>query len=214
MKWLSHISTICKWATNNGHLDTSPASGFRVDEGKGYKEPTRVPFSQDDLNRIFGTPLYKGKAQRKWGTRQWALLVALYTGARSSSEIARVRLDDIYQEQGIDVINLALASKNVRSKQLVPIHQHLVDLGFLRHVQHLRQKGETRLFPDWEPEDKINRWFLRTYRVEIGIDDKRKGIPLIPAYSENSPGSLWRQPRRVRPDHWSQESVSRWRLYR
>src|SRR5690606_8549992 len=42
MKWLSHISTIFKWAANNGHADDNPAAGIRVDEGKGYKEPTRV----------------------------------------------------------------------------------------------------------------------------------------------------------------------------
>jgi integrase len=72
------------------------------------------------------------------------------------------------------VINLAMASKNTRSKRLVPIHKHLVDLGFLDHVERLRQKGQARLFPDWEPEDTVNRWFLRTYRDEVGIADKRK----------------------------------------
>lgn len=33
MKWLSHISTILKWASNNGYVDANPASGVRVDEG-------------------------------------------------------------------------------------------------------------------------------------------------------------------------------------
>ncbi|MFI0849684.1 site-specific integrase [Mesorhizobium sp. IMUNJ 23232] len=172
-KWLSHLSSIFKWGMNNGFLDDNPAAGVRVDEGKGFKEPTRVPFSQDDLVRIFsGEPFKLPRAG--WSTRQWALLIALYTGARSSSEIARIRLADIYQEQGVDVINLALASKNVRSKRLVPIHQHLIDLGFLDYVKRMREKGQTRLFPDWEPEDKINRWFLRTYMAEVGINDDRK----------------------------------------
>jgi integrase len=100
--------------------------------------------------------------------------VALYTGARSSSEIARIRLADIYEEQGVNVINLSLASKNVRSKRIVPIHPALIELGFLDYVTKLREKGKERLFPDWEPEDKINRWFLRTYKAEVGIHDSRK----------------------------------------
>jgi integrase len=174
MKWLSHLSTIFRWAMNNGRLDINPADGVRVDEGKGYKEPTRVPFDQDDLAKLFGSTLYTGTPRTQWSTQQWALLLALYTGARSSSELARIRLSDVYREQGVDVINLALASKNVRSKRLVPIHRHLIDLGFLAHVEQLRQKGQDRLFPDWEPEDKINRWFLRTYREEMGVTDKRK----------------------------------------
>lgn len=172
MKWLSHISTILKWASNNGYVDANPASGVRVDEGHGFKEPSRVPFSPDDLKAIFGSDLFKNPA--KYGTHQWALLVALYSGARSSSEIARIRLDDIYKEQEIDVINLSLASKNVRSKRIVPIHPALIKLGFLDYADKLRQKGKERLFPDWEPEDKVNRWFLRTYKAEVGIHDNRK----------------------------------------
>ncbi|MCV0394316.1 MAG: site-specific integrase [Rhizobiaceae bacterium] len=174
MKWLSHVRTIFHWAMNNGHVDDNPAAGIRVDEGKGYKEPTRVPFDQDDLAKLFGSGLYLDTPRDQWATEQWALLLALYTGARSSSELARIRLVDIYREQGIDVINLALASKNVRSKRIVPIHQHLIDLGFLDHVERMRKHGKTRLFPDWEPEDKVNRWFLRSYRTKVGVTDKRK----------------------------------------
>jgi integrase len=173
MKWLSHLSTIFRWAMNNGHMEDNPAAGVRVDEGKGFKEPSRVPFSRDDLKRIFGSPLYLETPRHQWSTQQWALLVLLYTGARSSSEIARVRVTDVYQEQGVDVIDLALASKNLRSKRLVPIHDDLIKLGFLDYVARMKRKGE-RLFPDWEPEDKINRWFLRTYRAEVGINDSRK----------------------------------------
>lgn len=172
MKWLSHISTILKWASNNGYVDANPAAGVRVDDGKGYKEPTRIPFTQGDLKAIFGDDLFKNR--KTYGSRQWALLLALYTGARSSSEIARVKLADIYEEQGITVVHLVEASKNVRSKRIVPIHPALIKLGFLTYVEALCQKGEERLFPDWEPEDKINRWFLRTYKKQLGINDSRK----------------------------------------
>ena len=171
MKWLSHLSTILRWASNNGYIEANPAVGVRVDEGNGFKERSRVPFTQDDLKRIFGSDLFK---EPDYKTKQWALLLALYTGARSSSEIARIRLRDVYEEQGIPVIMLAMASKNQHSKRLVPIHAHLIDRGLLKYVELLRNAGETRLFPDWEPEDKINRWFLRSYRSEVGINDPRK----------------------------------------
>lgn len=173
MKWLSHLSTIFRWAMNNGHMEDNPAAGVRVDEGKGYKEPSRVPFDRDDLKRIFGSPLFTSTPRADWGTYQWALLVLLYTGARSSSEVARVRTTDVYEEQGVTVIDFALASKNVRSKRLVPVHQDLITLGFLEFVERMHRKGD-RLFPDWSPEDRLNRWFLRTYRPEVGITDSRK----------------------------------------
>ncbi len=171
-KWLSHISTIMAWCEANTLLPNNVARGVKVDQGKGFKEPTRIAFSGDDLKRIFGTPLFADPTT--YGTRQWALLIALHTGARSSSEIARIKMTDIFQEQGIWVFNLEDASKNLRSKRLVPIHKALIELGLLRHVEQLRRIGATRLFPDWEPEDKINRWFLRTYLPAVGIKDSRK----------------------------------------
>jgi len=171
-KWLSHISTILGWATKNGYLEYNPARGIKVDLGKGYKEPTRVGFSGDDLKRLFGDALFADPA--KYESRQWALLVALYTGARSSSEVRRIKLADVYQEQGVWVFDLMEATKNVHSKRLVPIHKKLIELGILDYVERLKGRGQINLFWDWEPEDKINRWFLRTYKEQVGIVDARK----------------------------------------
>ena len=171
-KWLSHVSTIMGWCANNGLLDDNPARGVKVDEGKGYREPTRVGFSKDDLARVFGHAIFADP--RDYGTRQWALLIALHTGARSSSEIARIKLSDVYKEQDIWVFNLEEATKNAHSKRLVPVHQKLLDLGLLAYLEQLRKQGAIRLFSDWEPEDKINRWFLRTFKAEVGIVDARK----------------------------------------
>ncbi|UJW85753.1 site-specific integrase [Devosia sp. SL43] len=171
-KWLSHISTILGWATKNGYLEYNPARGIKVDLGKGYKEPSRVGYSADDLKRLFGSPLFADPA--KYETRQWALLVALYTGARSSSEVRRIKLADNYQEQGVWVFDLVEATKNIHSKRLVPLHNRLIELGLLDYVDRLKKRGKVNLFWDWEPEDKINRWFLRTYKAEVGIVDSRK----------------------------------------
>lgn len=171
-KWLSHIRSVLTWCVGAGIIPDNPATGIKVDTGRGHREAPRVPFSNDDLGRIFGSKLFAPGAA--YGTHQWALLVALFSGARSSSEIARIRLEDIYEEQGVLVFHLADASKNERSKRLVPVHQSLIALGLPAYVDKLRKGGKTLLFPDWIPEDKINRWFLRTYRAEVGIHDQRK----------------------------------------
>lgn len=107
-------------------------------------------------------------------TRQWAVLLALYTGARSSSELARLTLGDLREEQGVPVFDLSAATKNRRSKRLVPIHEDLIKLGLLNYAKRLRERGEPRLFPDWQPEDKVNRWFLRTFLPSLGITDRTK----------------------------------------
>ena len=51
---------------------------------------------------------------------------------------------------------------------------HRIDLGLLDYAKTLRERSEALLFPDWQPEDKINRWFLRTFLPGVGINDPRK----------------------------------------
>lgn len=170
-KWLAHIRSIFRWCFNNGIIPDDPASGIHVEAGVS-KEPTRFPFTPSDLTRLFGSSLFVPRGE--YGSRQWALLIALFTGARSSSEIARIALDDIYKEQGVLVFHLIEASKNKRSKRLVPVHQKLIDLGLLDYVAMLRKRGESKLFPDWNPEDKLNRWFLRTYKKQVGVTGSGK----------------------------------------
>lgn len=109
MKWLSHLSSILKWAANNGFIETNPAQGVRVDVGSAtHMEPSRLPFDRPEIQKIFGHEMFADPA--KYETRQWAVLLALYTGARSSSEISRIKLTDIYQEQNVWVVNLSGAS--------------------------------------------------------------------------------------------------------
>ena len=174
MKWLSHLSSILQWAFNNGHIDTNPAQGIRVDTGsKVHKEASYLPFTKDELRKIFGTDLFQSPSS--YGLNQWALLLMLFTGVRNSSEMARMKLENIYFEQGVPVFFLAEASKNQRSKRLVPIHGDLVKLGFLDYVSACKARGEVLLFPEWAGRpDKVNDWFNTTYLVSLGIKTKQK----------------------------------------
>lgn len=174
MKWLSHLSTILQWASNNGYIDTNPAQGIRVDTGsKVQKAPSYLPFTREELARIFGHSMFSDPSS--YGLFQWALLIMLYTGVRNSSEMAGMSLANIFKEQGVDVFYLAEASKNARSKRLVPIHSDLIKLGFLDHVEQLKRAGQTLLFPEWaKRRDKVNDWFNNTFLVGLGIKSKQK----------------------------------------
>lgn len=143
MKWLSHLSSVLQWAANNGHVELNPAKGVRVDTGsETHMEPPRLPFEKSEIQRIFGHPMFTDP--NTYSTRQWAVLMALYTGARASNEFSGIVLDEIQEEQGVWVFNLRRASKNRRSKRLVPIHGDLIALGILEYVNQLREAGEAR----------------------------------------------------------------------
>lgn len=173
-KWLSHLRTVLSWAERNDHLQINPALGIRVETGsKSHKEPSRSAFDPEDIAKIFGHEMFRDPGQ--YGTKQWALLVMLYTGVRNSSEMARIRLSKISEVQGIPIFNLDEASKNQQSKRLVPMHQDLIKLGFLDFVAARRLRGEEYLFPEWAKRtDSVNDWFNVTYLPSLGIKTAKK----------------------------------------
>jgi hypothetical protein len=57
-------------------IPDNPSAGIKVDAVKD-KEPRKLNFSPDDLSRLFGEHFVK---DGKWGERQWAMVIALFTG--------------------------------------------------------------------------------------------------------------------------------------
>ena len=88
MKWLSHLSSILQWASNNGHIDTNPAQGIRVDTGsKVHREASCLPFTKDELNVIFRQPIFADP--KVYGLNEWALLPArIGIGDRVRADLA------------------------------------------------------------------------------------------------------------------------------
>ena len=106
-----------------------------------------APFSRDDLRRIFAGPVWQGCQSAGRRTRPgdlvikdalyWLPLIAAYTGARRE-EIAGLAPEDIVTEDGIAAFHFRPTEirrlKNRPSQRKVPIHPHLLELGFMEHV--------------------------------------------------------------------------------
>ncbi|PKG37093.1 site-specific integrase, partial [Psychromonas sp. Urea-02u-13] len=104
----------------------------------------------------------------------------MYTGGRLN-EIAQASVKDIKQIDGIWCISITDEAehqklKNANSARIIPIHQHLIDLGFIEYVQSRASK--TLLFDDLlnskaeVPRDglgsNVGKWFNRFIkRLEI-----------------------------------------------
>jgi integrase len=110
--------------------------------------------------------------------------LGLLTGARLG-ELAQVYLTDFVDFDGIHCIDISDEQpdqkvKNKNAKRLVPIHDKLIELGLLRYVEILRQKGETRLFPEInEGRDGYaqipSKWFQR-HKKKCGIMGKHTKV--------------------------------------
>jgi integrase len=118
--------------------------------------------------------------------RRWVPWLCAYTGARVG-EITQLRAEDVFQQDGENAIRITPEAGTVKTgkARVVPVHEHLVALGFLRFAQ---TKGKGPLFYDEKPrrgrplmDDPTNprkpryvkiREHLADWVRSLGIDDR------------------------------------------
>jgi integrase len=167
-KSLERISSLFKFATSKPKYDLryNPFSGRSLDESDAQQ---REPFTDEELARLFGAAEH---ANRQYTTSYsyWLPLMGLLTGARLN-ELCQLHLSDFEVVSGIHCINIQDVEdgqrvKNKSARRLVPIHEKLIEVGLIRHVDRLRAQGHDRLFPALKlTEDGYgkmpSRWFGR-----------------------------------------------------
>lgn len=120
----------------------NPADGVNI-VGAQNQAQSYEPFTQDELERIFQPAFFR--KQMDTPDFYWGPLLALFTGARAE-EIASLDLKQIENIKGVVVIDI-LDGKTVNARRKVPVHRHLIYLGFLSYVEEMRAAGYTKLFP-------------------------------------------------------------------
>lgn len=94
----------------------------------------------DDLKKIFDElPSFANAA-----SEFWIPVIGLYTGARIG-EIAGMQTEEIYRVDSIETYFLA-GTKTDDSPRRLPIHQNLIDIGFLDYVALRKKKKKKMLF--------------------------------------------------------------------
>lgn len=190
---LEHLAQIVTWANDEGipvDPKLNPARLRRKDNVRDRDK--RDAFTEDQLRRVHQSPVWQGSKsdgrQLSPGDKiirngiYWCPLIAAYTGARRA-EIAGLTPDDIIEVESVPCFNIdnnALRRiKNLPSKRQLPIHSHLIELGFLDHVEAMRAKGSPALFPDMgEKNGLYGRKLGRVMRAIIDAQLGEKGTLL------------------------------------
>ncbi|WP_347268554.1 site-specific integrase [Paracoccus sp. (in: a-proteobacteria)] len=159
---LSHLSKIFKAARGEGlKVDASidPSLLRRIE--KTAAKDQRDAFTFKDVQKLFAAPVWTGskskRRRREPGSvvirdwLYWVPLIAAYSGARRE-EICGLETADISEEDGTPIMlirpNGRRGLKNPQSKRRIPIHSHLIELGFLDYAQSQRDAGRPELFYD------------------------------------------------------------------
>lgn len=136
---LPGIRSVFGWAVDNQKLTKNPADAIKIKSEK--KKLTRSKgFTDDEAKAIFKACIaYVQKPKedaRTAAAKQWGPLIAAYTGCRIA-EALQLRKEDVREESGHHIFDLNPLAGSIKSGtyRLVPIHQHLIDLGLLRFVE-------------------------------------------------------------------------------
>ena len=159
---LEHLTQIVTWADDEGIAIDQKLKPSKLRRKEIVRDrDKRQAFTAEQLKTLFRSPVWQGSKSvaRQWepGDRiirnglYWCPLIAAYTGARRE-EIAGLMPKDIIEVEGtlcfdIDDNDLRRV-KNLSSQRKVPIHSHLIELGFMDYVDALRTKGSRSLFPE------------------------------------------------------------------
>ncbi|MEO5715479.1 MAG: site-specific integrase [Luteolibacter sp.] len=172
---LSHAIEL-KWMSDN------PLRGKLVRE----KLPRTVSkdrdvLTTDEMNKVFSSDDYlrqrldsKGPGQARF----WVPLICLLQGTRSN-EVAGMLVTDVESVDGIAFLNLRETTehrlKNQNSVRRVPLHQQLMDIGFLEFVEERRKHApDGQLFTglirnrNGSMSDAVGKWWQRLMRELCG----------------------------------------------
>jgi integrase len=186
--YLSKVSGLLIWLESEGyfvHRIDSPLRGVIKFDKSAHEE--RDPYSDEELYQLFHSDAYL-KGRHKFASFFWVPLIGLLSGAREN-EICQLELSDIkvHDSSGLWVFSLnqddsnqtKKSVKKSHHKRLLPIHQILIDLGFLEFYELQMALGDRRLFPELPYKkgkghiDKFQRWYNRTYKKHCHINNEK-----------------------------------------
>ena len=197
-------------STANVEEPKNPAQGLELKDERQHVE-LKPPFSNDDIRKLFFSGDYLPE-NFKNPAYYWVPLIGLYTGMRLE-EICQLHCEDIYEDEGIWVIDITGDSKDglddknlktVNARRKIPIHDDLRNFGLLDYLSQMKNNNYLRLFPLLNKTDKspkygkqVGKQFSELVRTK-GIRDKKSFHSLRHTFSDffkksNTHNDIFRQ---------------------
>ena len=188
--YIQKCSSWMKWCIDLGYYE-----GGNIFRGKSVKGETNLgsdekQFSDDELSQIFDSKNYLDETINRGSHIRfpvyWIPLLGLFTGCRLN-EICQLHVSDVKPIDRMWCLDINNESpdkslKNPTSRRIIPIHQTLIDLGFIKYVQSLDKKGTQRVFPELTLgkngySRNVSRFFNEKYlNKKLGIKMRGKNF--------------------------------------
>lgn len=186
-KYIIHFKEFLNWSINRDYIDKK--SILALEFFKKVKNNTpehEKSYSSNELKVIFYDDIYaSGEFHEKEDYKHFGIILALYTGMRAN-EIAQIEVQDIKQKNNIWYIDLlnrykqpdgrTIEKKKLKTKssrRIIPIHNHLIALGFLNFYNHKKKLQHTFLFQELLNEEskiqvrRMTDWYRNTFLKKL-----------------------------------------------
>jgi len=180
---VSELISLFKYAADYGMgINGNPANGLLKSKSDCKPIKEREEYTIEELNLMI---LELAKIDRVRAPEQfWIPLLLLYTGARAN-EICMLRCSDIVQDGSNWTLHFRnnaehnQCTKNSKNRS-VPVHSHLIAVGFIDYCNKQREAGKDRLFSNltlsrgkWNVN--YGKQFARTFkrRFLVGYTEKQ-----------------------------------------
>jgi len=194
-KHLGWSSSFYEWSINHGYSIINPFKGLKL-KRKVSPRDERDRFKDLELKNIFGKENYIHFTNIKKGRYDlyWTPLIGLFSGLRLG-EITSLYLDNIKEISGnhrekrwcFDIVEEPDRPdkhlKTLSSRRIVPIHDTLLDLGFIEFVTLLKKKdtNRERVFQELpyrsgNYNQNVSRFFNTRYLPSLGLKTNKKNF--------------------------------------
>lgn len=158
---IGHLQALLTYAFAKNFINQNVGARIEVE---GYKKTQllRRPFLDGEYHTLFLSRLFTEPARWSYSrdtisdvTLAWLFLLGTTSGARIE-EIGQTLLRNVKFDLGVAYLDLGQVDadvKNEHSRRLIPIHDRVLDLHFMKFVDALGRAGAMRLFPELHRRD-------------------------------------------------------------
>ena len=195
---LGYVSSFMKWSRINGFVEVNFFEGMKLKKQIRQRDE-RDRFTEKELKKIFQKHNYIEftEVENHKYSNYWTPLISVFSGMRLN-EICSLYLDNIIQEKvngrkKIWCFNILEEPdrpdkhlKTLSSKRVVPIHDTLIDLGFIEFVELLKKRhtNRQRLFQELKYGEgsyirNVSYFFNKKYLTLLGLKTDKKNFHSI-----------------------------------
>ena len=134
--WVRAARIVFAWAIDEKLISRNPFAGWRVKVPKKIRTRETKSFTDGEIETILSAALAIEVRSKTHAAKRWCPWLAAYSGARMG-ELTQLRGVDIVERDGIHAIKISPEAGTIKTgkARTVPLHDHLVEQGFLAFVK-------------------------------------------------------------------------------